>query len=464
MTSIAKKQTHSTELTGGAGFTYEDTVVAYYLAALLREEHAAGQDGIVTSVAVQQAQVNPMDDIIVEFRENDTRRVLSLQVKRQVRITAAASNTDFREIMASAVATRRTAEFRIDVDAYGFAAENVAVEPLRSLRRLIEWAKSSPTDGSFALRFEKSGSAATTERLLRQELAPLIDAQSPDDERQFYAQFVALRFEGLVDGGIMRAEIINRLQELIAVNEDGQALLLFDRLCRIARDGAGSGRKWTRQALLSQLRGAVRLKVVPNYQQDIDLLQEFSAHGLADVSEEIVGIRVERPILETSIRDRLTQCRLVSLSGLPGCGKSAMLKRIASVEAANGPILFLKSDRLEGSGWLTFAAALGLNHRMISDILAEIGCAGTPILFIDGIDRIRPDQKSIIIDILRAVEANDQLANWKVLASSRATIKDWRPIARGFLRASTGKRASVMFRSRGSLTRKPRFLPRRSQT
>ena len=419
MTSIAKKQTHSTELTGGAGFTYEDTVVAYYLAALLREEHAAGQDGIVTSVAVQQAQVNPMDDVIVEFRENDTRRVLSLQVKRQVRITAAASNTDFREIMASAVATRRTAEFRIDVDAYGFAAENVAVEPLRSLRRLIEWAKSSPSDGSFALRFEKSGSAATTERLLRQELAPLIDAQSPDDERQFYAQFVALKFEELVDGGIMRAEIINRLQELIAVNEDGQALLLFDRLCRIARDGAGSGRKWTRQALLSQLRGAVRLKVVPNYQQDIDLLQEFSAHGLADVSEEIVGIRVERPILETSIRDRLTQCRLVSLSGLPGCGKSAMLKRIASVEAANGPILFLKSDRLEGSGWLTFAAALGLNHRMISDILAEIGCAGTPILFIDGIDRIRPDQKSIIIDILRAVEANDQLANWKVLASSR---------------------------------------------
>ena len=91
----------------------------------------------------------------------------------------------------------------------------------------------------------------------------------------------------------------------------------------------------------------------------------------------------------------------------------------AGDQPANGPILFLKSDRLEGSGWLTFAAALGLNHRMISDILAEIGCAGTPILFIDGIDRIRPDQKSIIIDILRAVEANDQLTNWKVLASSR---------------------------------------------
>ena len=173
-----------------------------------------------------------------------------------------------------------------------------------------------------------------------------------------------------------------------------------------------------RQSLLwPRLDGGKGL--APNYQQDIDLLQAFSAAGLADVSEEIVGFRVERPILEKSIRDCLTQCRLVNLSGLPGCGMSAMLKRIASVDAANGPILFLKSDHLEGSSWLTFAATLGLNHRVIADLLAEIGGAGTPILFIDGIDRVRPDQTGIIADILRAIEDNEQLANWKVLASSR---------------------------------------------
>ena len=409
----------STELTGGAGFTYEDRVAAYYLAALLREERAAGQSGVVTSVAVQQAQVNPMDDVIVEFIDDGTRRVLGLQVKRQLRITAAISNADFREIVAAAIATRQMAGFQVDLDAYGFVAENIANKPLRNLKRMIEWAKSSPDSGSFVLRFEGGGSAAAAERSLRNELAPLIAAQSPDDEREFYAQFVALKFDALDDGGTMRTEVINRLQELIAVNEDGQDRLLFDRLCRIARDGAASGRKWTRQALLAQLRGAVRLKVAPNYQGDIDLFRVFSANALADVSEEIAGIRVKRPDLEKSIRARLKECRLVNLSGLPGCGKSAMLKRIASVDAANGPILFLKSDRLEGNSWLTFAAALGLKHRMIADILAEIGSAGTPILFIDGIDRIRPDQKGIITDILRVIEANDQLANWKVLASSR---------------------------------------------
>jgi hypothetical protein len=46
------EQRTPTEITGGAGFTYEDTVVAYYLAALLREGRAAPIEGIVRDVAV----------------------------------------------------------------------------------------------------------------------------------------------------------------------------------------------------------------------------------------------------------------------------------------------------------------------------------------------------------------------------------------------------------------------------
>lgn len=415
-----RQQATSTELTGGTGFTYEDTVVAYYLAALLREEHAAGLGGVVKTVAVQQdGHGHPMDDIIVELYDYGSRRRLNLQAKRMIQISAATTNKDFRDILSRAVATRETGDFNVDLDAYGFVVEIVAIGRFRTLNRLVDWAKSSPSGEDFARRFAPDGAAADAERSLRDELAPLIGAQSPDDERRFYAQFVALNLNGLNEGGILRTEVINRLQELVAVNEDGHDLLLFDRLCRIARDGAGTARKWTRPTLLAELRSTVRLKVAPNYRRDVDLLHSFSIAGLADVSEEIVGFRVERPLLEESIRDRLAECRLVNLSGLPGCGKSAMLKRIASVDAASGPILFLKSDRLAGGSWLIFAAALGLQHRVVADLLVEIGGTGTPILFIDGIDRVRHDQKGIITDILRAIEENEQLASWKVLASSR---------------------------------------------
>ncbi|MEA2908969.1 MAG: hypothetical protein QOJ15_1050, partial [Bradyrhizobium sp.] len=412
------EQATSTELAGGTGFTYEDTVVAYYLAALLREDRAAQDGGIVRSVAVQQdGHGYPMDDVIVERERDGVISTLGLQAKRKIRIGL--GDKDFVDILERAVATRAAASFDAAHDVYGFAVEYVAAGRLRTLHRLIEWAKASPSGEHFAARFSPGGSAAIAERKMRDELRPALKVASPQNERDFYAQFVALELGGLTPGAPLRTEVVNRLQELMASNEDGQDLLLFDRLCRIARDGAGTAQKWTRASLLGQLQGAVRLKVAPNYQHDMDLLTEFSRAGMAEVSEEIAGFRVERPKLEEEIRERLTQTRLVNLTGLPGCGKSAMLKRIASQDAAKGPLLFLKSDRLEGKSWLAFATTLNLRHTAIADLLAEIGAAGTPVLFIDGIDRVRPDHRGVINDILLVIETEERLASWKVLATSR---------------------------------------------
>ena len=419
MSENSTNQATSTELSGGSGFTYSDIVTAYYLAALLREEHAAGQVGVVTSVAVEQAgHDQPMDDIIVEFEDGAGRCVLSLQAKRQLRISAAPSNTDFRGVMAAAVSTRASQGFQEDRDAYGFVTENVASTSFRALNRLVDWAKASPSGSEFERRFADGGAAAAYERELRQEIAPLTGAATADEQVRFLRHFVALQLDGLNEGGLLRAEVVNRLQQLVIENEDGQGILLFDRLCRIVRDGAGHGRKWTRSALLSQLRGIIRLRVVPNFAHDIDKLQTFSQEGLADVLETIDEFHVARPALQEKVNSRLAENRLVNISGLPGCGKSAVLKRNASAAAIRGPILFLKSDRLVGNSWSTFAATFGLRHS-VAEILTELGAAGTPILFIDGIDRIRPDQKGIITDLLNAIQGSDSLSNWKVLATSR---------------------------------------------
>jgi hypothetical protein len=422
----------STELTGGAGFTYEDTVAAYYLAALLRAERAAPLPGIVRSVAVQQeGHGHPMDDIVVELDDAGVARTLGLQAKRRLQISA--RNADFADIMQRAVATRAREDFRPGVDAHGFVVENVAIARLRTLTRIIDWARSSPSGEHFAGRFADEGSAAAAERAMRAELAPLIGATSSEQERAFYADLVAVKLEELTPGGVTRTEVINRLQDLVAGSEDGQDTLLFDRLCRLAREGSATARKWTRGVLLDDLRGAVRLRTAPNYRHDIDVLRAYSTAGLADVSEEVAGVRIPRPVLEQEIRGLLGTARVVNLSGQPGCGKSAMLKRLAAAEMANGPILFLKSDRLEGRSWLSCATALGLQHRDAAELLAEVGATGSPILFIDGIDRVRPDQRGIVTDILRTIEENEHLRHWKVLATSRdqglEAYRAWFPAA-----------------------------------
>lgn len=464
MTISRKKRATSTELTGGAGFTYEDTVVAYYLVALLREESAALQSGVVRSVAVQQAGHGyPMDDLIVETEERGERGTLGLQVKTALAISS--RDPLFKDIIARALEARASPTFQPERDTYGFAAEHLAVDGLRSLERLINWANSSPDAKHFEDRFAEHASAANDERVMRADLKTIIEPASAEEEWQFYRHFVATRFDGLGPQGVTRTDLTNRLQELVASNEDGQATPLFDRLCTLVRQGAGTARKWTRESLLVQLRGVVRLKVAPNYADDIKLLQVFSASGLEAIADDINGVRVERPQIEQLIRERLVAAKVVNVSGLPGCGKSAMLKRLAAADAKRGPILFLKSDLLEGKTWLTFAASLGLKHRSVSTLLAEIAATGTPILFIDGIDRIRPDHRGIISDIVKAIEQNEELSNWTVLATSRdqglESYRTWFPASfyRGTqigdvsVSAFTDKEASILAEKVPTLSR-----------
>jgi hypothetical protein len=420
VTSSPEGKPASTELTGGAGFSYEDTVVAYYLAQLLRRERAAGQSGIVTSVAIQQkGHGNPMDDLVVAFDDAGTARVLALQIKRSVTISGAESNDDFRGIIAAAVATQALNTFTKDADACGFAVEHVTDATFHNLTRLIEWAKASTAGADFEVRFLPTGTAGKDEMNLRARLLPVIGVANADQESSFYRHFVALHLSGLEEGGALRAEVVNRLQELIASNQDGQDILLFDRLCRIAREGAATAAKWTRASLLAKLHGAVRLKIAPNLSNDIARLNTASRDALNDVSETVDDFHVARDALQEKVRQQLERHCVVSIGGLPGCGKSAVLKHFAAQAATQGPILFLKNDRLQGTSWITFATALGVRHSNAADLLAEIGATGAPILFIDGIDRVRPDQQQIITDLIRAIDSDPGLQHWKVLASSR---------------------------------------------
>ena len=404
----------SPELTGGAGYTYEDAVVAYYLASLLREEGAAGQVGVVTRVAVQQAPAFPLDDLVVRFDHQGAERTLSLQVRREITISGAESNNRFREILSCAAATRSDPKFRACRDAYGFVAEYAAQDRLRDLKRLISYAKGSPDGASFECYFANTGAASQAVRKLRRELADSIQPASPEEEWQFYRHFVALRMDGLEGDGPLGVEFANRLRELAA---EGEALL--DVLRTIAREGAGTGQSWTRESLLRQLRDRVALNVAPNYEADMDRLRAFSRAALADVSDEVAGVRVDRPCVESSVAEQMARHRLVNLSGLPGSGKSAALKRAAERLATGGPLLFLKHDRLENHSWAAFAEALGLEHGDPIQLLAEIGSSGTPTLFIDGIDRIDPAHKGVVLDIVRAIEISEHLDHWTVLATSR---------------------------------------------
>jgi hypothetical protein len=424
----------SAELTGGAGYTYEDAVVAYYLTALLREENAAGQTGCVTRVAIQQAaHSEPLDDIIIDTSVSDAARRLSLQVKRSLTISTAASNTDFRWIIQRALETRAKTDFRVGDDRYGFVVEHVSQAKFRSLNRLIEWAKSSPTGADFEARFAPNGAASKADKALREELHTLIAPTTSEQEADFYRHFVALRLDGFDEDAARYAETVNRLSDLLAADAAVQTgAALFSCLCHNARVGAGSAKIWTRPSLLHELKDNFQLRAVPSYAHDLTVIGELTAHALSDISAEIDGVHIQRNALIAGVHDRLATHRFVNISGLPGTGKSVVLRTVVDEMMTSGPVFVLKSDRLSGSDWRSFATDLGLQHRNATALLAEIGAVGHAVLCIDGIDRIKPSQRKIITDLLHTLENDPSLAHWKVLATSRdqglEAFRAWIPV------------------------------------
>src|ERR1019366_3784581 len=98
----ATPRAQSAELGAGTGFTFEDAAGAYYLAVLLSEGYGPGiENRTASGVSFQQkAFGEPLDDLVVDFRgaRGDDAR-FSIQVKRSLIISAAASNDDFREVI-----------------------------------------------------------------------------------------------------------------------------------------------------------------------------------------------------------------------------------------------------------------------------------------------------------------------------------------------------------------------------
>jgi hypothetical protein len=374
-----------------------------------------------------------MDDIIVDSEADGSRYRLSLQVKSSGTISK--GNGDFATIIAKAVATRAKANFRPNLDRYGFVARTVSGR-FQSLRRIIERAKASPTGSEFSNRFQPAGESSREDIALRDDLLAVIRPVDADAEADFYRHFVAHHLDGFDIGGDRFTDLGNRLG---AVSASGNGPALAEILCRQVRVGEGAAKVWTRPSLIADLRALHPVAVVPSYAEDISIVSELARNAIADIRSDIAGATILRDTLIEAAEQTAAAHVFSNISGLPGCGKSVVLKRCVERAMVKGPVLFLKSDRLEGTSWLTFANGLGLRHKSAVDLLAQVGASGSAILFVDGIDRIKPEQRGIVTDLLRAIESDPALRHWRVLVTSRdqglEVLRSWVPAS---LYAKTG--------------------------
>jgi hypothetical protein len=436
-TSVMTHPKQSAELAGGAGFTFADAVATVFLTALLDEGHAPGvTDAHVTRVALEQRNFDePLDDLVVDFKTlgGDKPR-LRLQTKRDLVVSAAAWNKDFRAVIRDSWSTLHLPHFQRDIDRYGVAVGEIAKDKARDLQYLCELARESQTPEHFAARFAPGGNASAALAAIKADIETLLAeckgaACDYAEVQVFLRHFVLLQFDFLHEGAVDPPELINRLRQCLISSDAAQALALWSVLRQMARDSAGKSGEYFRPRLVRALSNQFRLRVSPLLRDDLAKITSLTHDWLADITDDVGGLSLDRPTLAAELNAALEQGRFIQIRGLPGNGKSVLLRKRIETELQRGPVLFLKSDRLEGKGWSSFAAANGLSPAPLAALLAEIASAGSSILFIDGIDRIETAQQGIVLDVVRMILKDPALDNWKIVASLRDTelepLRNW---------------------------------------
>lgn len=428
----------SPELTGGAGFTFEDAVAAVYIVALLSESTAPGlPNRQVRHVSVQRgALAHPLDDLIVEAQGADAIRMrLSLQVKRSLVVSRATSNDDFRDTVLRAYVTVTGPQFNLDADRVGVVTGEISDVSKRSFETLCEWARSESSADGLVKKLRAEGIAGQKQAYfddVHSILSSVVDEQFLDEATwSLLSHFVLMRFEMLHEGSVTEATTVASLANCLAPTDLPRADDLWRRLLALVRVAEGHAASYDRKTLVARLNGAVRLKGAASMQGALTALGTEARLAAAEIGNTIDGFAVPRERLVQRTHEALVECRFVQIGGLPGTGKSAVLRTMVHESLEKGTALFLKADRLTGSTWVQYATSTGIGGADLEDLLVEVMAVGLFTVFIDGLDRVEVRHRGVVLDVVNTMLDSPLLSSLRLLVTVRDTgmepLRTWLP-------------------------------------
>jgi hypothetical protein len=426
--------------TGGAGVDFETDVATSYLAALLLGAPARGAAaGATVRVALQRgAQDAPLDDVVVETATPVGPVRLDLQVKRT--FTFAPGEPEFASVLEACWATFRLPEFGSPASRFGVAIGHFPVRVKAHYSRVPDWARTSASATEFFFRISQPGVASNEMRTfvgnVVSHLRAHVGSEASDEGLwRFFQRLVIVDYDFEQAASRDRAFTIDALRHLVPGGELARAEAVFAALREIVRQIKLSGGSLTAVELRSRLLSyPIELLSSPSCQADLERIAEHTGLVLGGIRTTIGGVTLDRSEVVADVLDRVDRGRVVLVTGAPGTGKSAVLRMAAETRRADGAVVALTADRLEGvSGWNGLSVLLRLERRL-GELVATLSGAGRPCLVIDGVDRIEDvGTRHAINDLLTALfeipTGPEGSLRWSLILTVRTdgmeTVRNW---------------------------------------
>jgi hypothetical protein len=430
VTSPSTKQAAAPAATGNAGPQFETKVGAFYLLSLLAAGEPRGLPGAtVRTVGFQQrSSGRPLDDVVVQATNADgSDAILEIQAKRSLTFTA--SDNEFKDVVAQMWEAAQNPEFETTRYELAAAIARTTTRVEQACQETLHWARQLPNATAFANHITRKKFASDGMRdfvaVFRANLAAI---NAPTDDEivwRLLRRFQILPFDFESPGSDYEHRARERARFALAPDQSNRAAelwpVLLDYVGACARAGGSCDRPSSMQTL--QTEHGFKFEPRADLRSVDSRLAEAARAALAEIKDDVGGVKLARIGLIDQAQAALEQHRLLHIVGMGGVGKSWVLKALAERLTPEGRIIVLRNGRIVPGGWMRMAHAIGCVVSR-DELFNELGCGGGATLFIDNIDQIAESAEwATVTDLLSGVAKNP---GWRAVVTGTIGNEEWK--------------------------------------
>ena len=321
--------------TGGAGYTFEQHVDAYWLGLLLvRAIPPILIDCTLEEVYLQTRHLGwQTDDFLVVGRNGSGQlRKLSGQIK--LNFTVSAKNDECKKtIQGFWTDFKNSDNFSQDSDRFALVTLRGTNSLLEHFSGLLDCARASHDVANFEHRLSTTGFINQKSVRHLVEIRKIIDDSEGRDVStaeiwQFLRKFHVLSMDLTSTTSQMEATMKSLLAYVTTESDPiGVADATWNRLLRVASEGMSTARRYRREDLPEEL--TCRHRPIANTEHSVlQSLRDHSALILDGIQSKIGDLHLGRYGLVQQVIEQLESAQVILISGPAGSGKSAIAKDV----------------------------------------------------------------------------------------------------------------------------------------
>lgn len=387
------KEIAAPKITSGAGFNFEEKVIAYYCTYLLSGRFPFGIENGVLEQIDMQVRVDGwlLDDMLLSLKTKNGQKRICFSIKSNQQFNGCKAPQEFVSLAWEQYLVANNAKFDKKQDGIGLITASLPNRTHLAIQEILKFSRTMPVDSmSFRISETKFTNECVRELFesfkCPEELSKLYSVTDDDVVNLLKTIYIVeFDFEEHISRDL--DEALTFLSDILKSNSKDEGRSLWIRLIEIIVETKRAG-YIDLAVILKRIREEFELLDFPSHKQDWELLNHHSKENI-DVINDRIGsdIFITRDKDLTGLKEAVSQNQITFLTGASGTGKTVLSKNLCEEKTnAQEKVIWLDAEYLNRGILDDFQNSLRLKHPL--NELLEKSTAIRPTLVIDKLDRV----------------------------------------------------------------------------